>query len=329
MNQSGGLFLACFATNLDVKIVDCTKNFIFCKIVDGRKELWETINKLLNNNPGPTLLLGDFNQIEFAEQKMRGRKYLPGARFFSEWRVSNGLTNLPTHGPAFTWCKNKETGDQIFEQLDRTYSNENWRCLFPEAFIVNHEVIASDHGAILLETSPKKTKRKRPYKIEAWCLEKYEVNEIIKQKWAMETKGSSMFKTMRKQEAAFVACRTWCLDRKMKIGITWDKFKEELEATREETNGWWYGTNEVEKRRQCQEKAKDQVMYWKQSAKIKWDSLGDQCTNFFFRSVKTRKGRNTIGLLKKEDGSWLCDEKEISDCFINSYTQLFNPAKSN
>ncbi|KAL2931424.1 Glycogen synthase 2 [Bienertia sinuspersici] len=70
-------------------------------------------------------------------------------------------------------------------------------------------------------------------------------------------------------------------------------------------------------------------MYWKKRAKIKWDSLGDQCTNFFFRSVKTRKGRNTIGLLKKEDGSWLRDEKEISDCFLNSNTQLFNPARSN
>ncbi|KAL2921482.1 hypothetical protein RDABS01_012973 [Bienertia sinuspersici] len=206
-------------------------------------------------------------------------------------------------GPTYPWSglhmgNNRETGDQIFEQLDRAYSNENWRCLFLEAFIVNHEIIASDHGAILLETSPKKTKRKRPYKIEAWCLEKYKVKEIIKQK-------------------------------KKDLGITWDKFKEELEATREETNGWWYGTNEVEKRRQCQEKARDQLMYWKQRVKIKWDLLGDQCTSFFFRSAKTRKGRNTIGLLKKEDGNWLRDVKEISYCFLNNYTQLFNPAKSN
>ncbi|KAL2903953.1 hypothetical protein RDABS01_002663 [Bienertia sinuspersici] len=70
-------------------------------------------------------------------------------------------------------------------------------------------------------------------------------------------------------------------------------------------------------------------MYWKQRAKIKWDLLGDQCTNFFFRSVKTRKGKNTITLLKKEDGTWLRDEKEISDCFRSNYSQLFNPDKIN
>ncbi|KAL2942559.1 GMP synthase [glutamine-hydrolyzing] [Bienertia sinuspersici] len=78
INQSGGLFLAYFATNLGVKIVDCTKNFIFCKLVDGdlsyfdyflygdpnlegRGEVWETLKKLLNANLGPTILLGDFN----------------------------------------------------------------------------------------------------------------------------------------------------------------------------------------------------------------------------------------------------------------------------
>ncbi|KAL2945519.1 hypothetical protein RDABS01_006277 [Bienertia sinuspersici] len=31
-----------------------------------------------------------------------------------------------------------------------------------------------------------------------------------------------------------------------------------------------------------------------------------------------RKGRNTINLLKKEDGMWLCDEKEILDCFLKN-----------
>ncbi|KAL2945520.1 Plasminogen activator inhibitor 1 [Bienertia sinuspersici] len=162
---------------------------------------------------------------------------------------------------------NLEGRGEVWETLkkllnaNRTYSNEEWRCLFPKASIENYKIIASDHGAILLETSPKKAKSKRPYKIEAWCLEKCEVKEIIKQEWAMETKGSSMFRAMKKQEAVSIACRTWCLNRKKDLGITWDKFKEELEATREETNEEWYGVNEVEKRRQCQEKARDQLMY--------------------------------------------------------------------
>lgn len=30
--------------------------------------------------------------------------------------------------------------------------------------------------------------------------------------------------------------------------------------------------------------------YWKQRARIKWDQLGDQPTNFFFKSMKSRKG---------------------------------------
>ncbi|KAL2926435.1 Cardiolipin synthase [Bienertia sinuspersici] len=308
INQSGGLFLACFATNLEVKLVECTRNFIFCKIVDGllfyfacflygdpnlegRGEVWEALKNLFASNPGPTVLPCDFNQIEFADQKLGGRKYLPGTRAFSDWRVSSGLIDLPTHGPAFTWCNNRETSDLIFEQLDRAYSNEEWRCLFPEAYIVKHEIIASDHGAILLETTPKNTKRKRPYKLEAWCLEKGEVKEIIKQEWAIKSKGSSMFRAMRKKAAVSAACRNWCLNRKKELGITWDKFKEELIETREEPTEGWFGANEVKKRKQCQEKAKDQLMYWKQRAKIKWDLLGDQCTNFFLGVLKRERGK--------------------------------------
>ncbi|KAL2924812.1 Uncharacterized protein RDABS01_022675 [Bienertia sinuspersici] len=264
INQSGGLFLACFATNLEVKLIECTRNFMFCKIVDGmlfyfacflygdpklegRGEVWEALKKLFASNPGPIVLLGDFNQIEFADQKLGGRKYLPGARVFSDWRVSSGLIDLPTHGPAFTWCNNRETGDLIFEQLDCAYSNEE----------------------------------KRPYTIEAWCLEKDEFKEIIKQEWAIKSKRSSMFRSVRKQEAASAACRNWCLNRKKEMGITWDKFKEELEETREEPIEGWFRVNE-------------------QRAKIKWDLLGDQCTNFFFRSVKTRKGKNTKSRIASE-----------------------------
>ncbi|KAL2924330.1 Phosphoglucosamine mutase, partial [Bienertia sinuspersici] len=288
-DQSGGLFLACFATNLGVKILDCNKNFILYKIIDGdlfyfsyffygdpnmegRGKVWESLKKLLNDNPGPAILLGDFNQVEFADQK----------------EVVENICQ--EHG---LLVNGEETGELIFEQLDRAYSMRNGGVCFPRSQL-------------------RIAKKKRPYKIEAWCLEKYEVKEIIKKKWAVKTKGSTMFQAMRKQEAISTACRTWCLNRKKELGITWDKFKEELEATREQT---------------LRSNTEDQLLYWKQRAKIKWDSLGDQCTSFFFRSVETRKGRNAKTSLKRRMEPGCVTKKKFLTA--PGKFKLFNPEKNN
>ncbi|KAL2897057.1 Coagulation factor VIII [Bienertia sinuspersici] len=244
-------------------------------------------------------------RIEFADQKSGGSKYLPGAAKFTEWRVGNGLIELPSHGPAFTWCNNREGKGIIYEQLDRAYCNEQWRNMFPEALVVNHEILASDHGAILLETPPRKIKKKRPYKIEA-------VLHV---------------QDMRRQEAIAKACRSWCIDRKRKLGITWDIFTEELGPKQAEVKEENCGEEEILKRQDCLERAKAQHIYWKQRAKITWDKLGDQCTNFFFRSVKMRKGRNWINAIKDEEGTWIHGEDKVRNASTNISTTYFLPIR--
>ncbi|KAL2929656.1 hypothetical protein RDABS01_035066 [Bienertia sinuspersici] len=244
LNWSGGLFVAWFSSSMLVKIVDCTKNFILCNVMDGpyfyylcflygaprignREDAWEALNEKLMNCQGPLIILGDFNQVEFADQKSGGSSYLHGAKKFTEWRIGNGLSELPSHGPAFTWCNSRRGGELIYEHLDRAYCNEDRR-------------------------------------------------------------------NMRKQESVAKECRSWCLERKKKLGITWDLFIEELRPLQTATKVKQHGDSEVVKRQECQEKAKSQHLYWRQRAKVSWDRMGDQCTNFFFRSVKTKKGRNWI-----------------------------------
>ncbi|KAL2922564.1 E3 ubiquitin-protein ligase SGR9 amyloplastic [Bienertia sinuspersici] len=88
---------------------------------------------------GFVAILGDFNQVEFSDQKKGGSGYLLGFN---------------------TWCNNKEGSELIYEQLDQAYCNEAWRCLFSDTSILNFEILVSDHAAILLESSPLKSKRK-------------------------------------------------------------------------------------------------------------------------------------------------------------------------
>ncbi|KAL2900063.1 50S ribosomal protein L3 [Bienertia sinuspersici] len=172
-------------------------------------------------------------------------------------RIDNGLTELPVHGPAFTWCNNREGGELIYEQLDRAYCNECWRDLFPEACIINHEILASDHGAILLETSPRRLKRKRPYKLEAW-----------------------------RQEAVAKDCRSWCIERKKRLGITWDLSKEELEPLQAIIKNREEGDSEISKRLVCQEKQSCSFYTGNKERKLRGIRLEISAQDFSFRVLR-------------------------------------------
>ncbi|KAL2933968.1 hypothetical protein RDABS01_017087 [Bienertia sinuspersici] len=138
LNASGGLFVTWFSTNLLVTPEECSQNFSLCNIVDGpysyylcfvygaprhenREGVWDSLNKIIDRKQGPLIILGDFNQIEFKDKKCGGSRVIVGAKKFTERRVGNGLFELPSHRPAFTWCNNREGGDTIYEQLDRAY----------------------------------------------------------------------------------------------------------------------------------------------------------------------------------------------------------------
>ncbi|KAL2936873.1 putative RNA-directed DNA polymerase from transposon X-element [Bienertia sinuspersici] len=162
LNLSGGLFVTWFSSNMVVKTEECTKNFVLCNIIDGPYFYY-------------LCFLYGAPKLENRHELSLRTKKVEAQIIYQEPQ------KLLSHGPAFTRCNNREGKDVIYEQLDRAYCNEQWRSMFPEALVVNYEILASDHGAILLETSPRRIKRKRPYKIEAWCLDDPQVKEIISQ----------------------------------------------------------------------------------------------------------------------------------------------------
>lgn len=61
-----------------------------------------------------------------------------------------------------------------------------------------------------------------------------------------------------------------------------------------------------------------QWVYWKQ-----WDSMGEQVTSFFFKSVKDRKTTNFIGALMKEDGNWIADQGALKEEFVSFFKGIY------
>lgn len=231
VNAAGGLFL-CWSNNVSFKVVFSSTNIVFCKVeetpgssmyvsfvygspyLELRSSVWDLYGGLIQSHLGKHLLIGDFNQLEFSTQKLGGSRYIKGANKFTHWRMENNLLEIPAKGVQFTWTNNRDNGKVVLEQLDRGYCNDEWRQTHPNAVIWNFPIFLSDHGPVLLDTSPQPGKTRHPYKLEAWALSLQPVTEIIDEEWNKHTSGSRLFVLQRKLQNIKVRLKHWCLNYK-------------------------------------------------------------------------------------------------------------------
>lgn len=64
--------------------------------------------------------------------------------------------------------------------------------------------------------------------------------------------------------------------------------------------------------------ATEQLLYWRQRAKSRWDSLDDKShktTKFFYKSVKCRLVRHEIRGINDGNGTYLIEDDSISRLF--------------
>lgn len=134
----------------------------------NRKILWNYLKDLLPSVRLPWVLLGDFNDMLFQDEKMGGLP-LTSSRINAFWDCLDycGLMDLGFHGPKFTWTnKNLIWYRNIKERLDRGLGNAEWKLLFPRSEIHYLPRTKSYHCPILLDTDPTICKSIKLFKFE-------------------------------------------------------------------------------------------------------------------------------------------------------------------
>ena len=86
---------------------------------------------------------------------------------------NNGLIDIHFSGNPFTWSNRRDELANIKERLNRIFSNDKWRILFPRAAVRHILISTSDHSPILLLSEGEDRNIKRPFKFEeAWTRDK-------------------------------------------------------------------------------------------------------------------------------------------------------------
>lgn len=117
-----------------------------------RKETWDLLRTLANNNVLPWCLIGDMNNVLSQLDKQGGRPYphhlIQG---FKDVVKECNLMDMDLVGYPFTWERVTETSELIEVRLNRALISVDFLNIFKDAKLLNLEVTTSDHCPILLE----------------------------------------------------------------------------------------------------------------------------------------------------------------------------------
>jgi hypothetical protein len=193
-------------------------------------------------------------------------------------------------GDVFTWQRGR-----IRERLDRGVANAQWNILFPNAELVNGEMVKSNHRPIIVSTTGVASQfppREGARRFEARWLKEETVDEIVNAAWARAAAMGHNPNLMKKVKVVHGDMHVWDRDVLKKPAQRMKKLKKELEIFRRGplTDESIAAQKEIFLRLEFL--LEQEEIIWVQRARANWLKHGDRNTSFFHHYASTRRRRN-------------------------------------
>ncbi|GJW94128.1 RNA-directed DNA polymerase, eukaryota, partial [Tanacetum coccineum] len=112
-----------------------------------KRSLWHYIMSLVTRWQGDSIVMGDFNEVRSADERMGSVFNIQGAADFNDFISNSGLVDIQLEGYSFTWS---HPSASKMSKLDRFLVTEGIISLFPHISAICLDRHLSDHRPILL-----------------------------------------------------------------------------------------------------------------------------------------------------------------------------------
>ncbi|XP_060969677.1 uncharacterized protein LOC133036919 [Cannabis sativa] len=296
---------------------------------DQKEVFWKHLGDLAINATNPILLLGDMNGTLRDSDCFNYTQSRNVALYSFDYRrmiQRVGLIDLGFQGPRFTWAKGGGTSNpgtaMKRARLDTGLASPDWRVLFPNAIINHLSASGSDHRPLLLDTLGGTNCKSKLFKYENMWARDPRSFWIVKEAWAKRQHSDPMLNFFRKVKATTKKLQHWNKTQFQNVHRQVQKAQAHLQDT-ETKNPDDYIAIELASQ-QLNEALKREEIHWQQKSRVQWLQEGDTCSKFFIASTIVRRRRNYIQCIKNNPGEdWIRDDKEIAQCFIDKFRNLF------
>jgi hypothetical protein len=264
------------------------------------------------------LLIGDFNFIRSEENRNKPGGDVNDMFLFNEIIGHLGLLELPLKGRRFTWSNMQ--AQPLLEQLDWFFTSAEWISSFPNTIVM--PLANTDHVPCVINIDnviPKAS----IFRFENFWVDQPGFMDCVKQAWEAGTNKkytsaiiAAKFKSLR------YALKHWHMNfSQLKIIIhncnkailIWDSLEEQRPLFITEFNFRKIVKLHLEKL------LKIECNYWRKRCTVRWVKVGEDNTKFFHAMATQRNRRNTISMLKANDGRVVSDHAEMAALLWSSY----------
>ncbi|WOL09132.1 hypothetical protein Cni_G17885 [Canna indica] len=290
----------------------------------GHRAFFAELGALLIDPTARYIIGGDFNVTRFSFEKRNCRGLLADSALFSQLISDSELNNLPLKGLDFTWSNNQAS--LRLARLDRVLLSLPTSILIPLATVIGGERRLSDHNALILRAGISSNLGVCWFRLENWWLNKVSFRGIIQAAWSeLFSSVSAASVWIERWKKLRRTLKQWALINKRennarKRYLEADIHKLNIKASTQELS-----TDEFLNLHACKKELDDfydnEVVYWRQRAKLRWMKEGDQNSRFYHQWASLKKKQNWIHQIHINAGI-ISSSNDIARAFRTFYIQL-------
>ncbi|CAK8578493.1 unnamed protein product [Lathyrus sativus] len=343
-HTNGRIWIHWDCNRVEVRLIQSSSQFIHCGVYDNcggfkywltvvyahnqlnkRRSLWKEIEHLSINIQGPWCVVGDYNNVTKAQDRLGGnvvteKEYEDLIKMM--WNID--LSEMDSIGDHFTWS-NKQAASPIYYRIDRVLGNTDW-------FMNNMEIMLkilppniSDHAMLYLEKKQEQRKPFKHFKFSNCLTDLPDYDTVIKKSWDTHIRGSPMYVLWHKLKRLQHELKQFSKplsDIKRKLIAARANLKEtQGKLTEDRLNI----TLVEQAKKRTEEVISMNELEWKilqQREKIDWIRKGDGNNHYFYAAIKGRQHTNCLTNLRTKDGRHLTTKPDIEEEVIKFYRNL-------
>lgn len=288
-----------------------------------KRELWDRLLNVKGKFEGKWLLIGDFNEVRFPDDRFNSRFNHIGATYFNEFIYNAGFMEYAMSRRKFTF---RAGNSQKLSKIDRALVCEGFWNKWPKASFFALNTSLSDHCPIILLTDTRNF-GPIPFRFFDSWLNHPELPNVVDRCCDNIIPSDIPSKTVAsKLRGLKNAIKIWIASVKKKQNERLLEAKEQVVRYEELLEERILSEQELEHEIECRlELSKieaEKVMDLRQRARIKWAVEGDENSAFFHGFINNRICKSRLNWLRI-GGEW-CNEpikikQEAQDFFAKRF----------
>ncbi|CAA7014405.1 unnamed protein product [Microthlaspi erraticum] len=284
---------------------------------EGRKEVWNSIQRRAENRDSPWFLTGDFNEIMDNSEKSGGPARAEGSFVdFRSFMSTCELYDLRFSGNFLSW-RGQRRDHLVRCRLDRAMANSAWIENYPSGRSEYLNFEGSDHRPLISFFQAVKKRKKGLFSYDRRLRNNEEVKLLITESWNTNPRADVETRISNCRKAIIQWHRSHHLNSRKII----EEKKSELE--RAMTSNVLNDTLIFQINKELKGAYEAEEEYWRQRSRQMWLSLGDKNSGYFHAATRGRRARNNISVIEDDEGKTVFEEAKIAEVNTKYFEKMF------